>query len=191
MWTIHLIRNTVQVPKAAVPELFAAQEDETWYEEEDVLSGGRLVFNSDHYEHMDFLADNQAIIDVLCKHRVKGDICLADLEQGDEEGSFWGYRFDGQGGMEKLKGKVDWHVHREPLKGQVICFTGKLSVMTRERAAERVEDCGGRVVNSLSSKVTHLVYGGKPGSKLAKAQARGIVLVPETEFIALIDQRVG
>ncbi|MCI5126970.1 MAG: hypothetical protein D3907_00400 [Candidatus Electrothrix sp. AUS3] len=45
---------------------------------------------------------------------------------------------------------------------------------------------GGRVVSGLSKKVTHLVAGGKAGSKLKKAREMGVKVVDEEEFLGIV-----
>lgn len=80
-----------------------------WYCRDEVTYKDKLSFNSDHAEHMDYLANEygQKIIAVLNKHQVRGDICFGSLE-GDNAGCFWGYRFDGKGNMKELTGKIVW-----------------------------------------------------------------------------------
>ncbi|HJN38470.1 MAG TPA: NAD-dependent DNA ligase LigA [Gammaproteobacteria bacterium] len=60
--------------------------------------------------------------------------------------------------------------------GFVFVFTGTLKGMSRSEAVGKVESLGGKVVKSLTSEVTHVVAGEKPGSKLAKAQSKGLVI---------------
>lgn len=107
MWRIHNTVNTVKVSKKCAQELFRSVTRNTgfWNDVSEVTDrDGVLIFNEDHYEHMDFLWLEE-IQKVLLKHKVKGDICFASLE-GDNAGSFWGYRFDGKGGGVKLDGEI-------------------------------------------------------------------------------------
>ena len=108
MWSISETVNTVKIPKQCAKELFEAQEDgeEIWYDLKGVTYEGKLTFNSDHNEHMDFLSQDR-FTKILRKHKVKGDICFGSLE-GDNAGEFWGYRFDGKGGMKKLTGHLEY-----------------------------------------------------------------------------------
>jgi DNA ligase (NAD+) len=73
-----------------------------------------------------------------------------------------------------------------PLRGAVLLFTGTLSSFSRDEAKEIVKKLGGQVSSSLSRKVTHLVCGDKPGSKLQKASELGITVLTEKEFQQLI-----
>ncbi|HSR36194.1 MAG TPA: NAD-dependent DNA ligase LigA, partial [Desulfurivibrionaceae bacterium] len=54
------------------------------------------------------------------------------------------------------------------LHGTLFLFTGSLGHFSRSEAKARVKELGGQVASGMSSKVTHLVCGDKPGSKLAK-----------------------
>lgn len=68
------------------------------------------------------------------------------------------------------------------LTGTLFLFTGSLGHFSRSEAKARVKELGGQVASGMSSKVTHLVCGDKPGSKLAKARELGIRILTEQEF---------
>ncbi len=71
--------------------------------------------------------------------------------------------------------------------GQVWVITGSFAkFIPRSLAAEEIEKRGGRVSENVSSRTTHLLAGTSPGSKLAKAQKLGIVIVDESEFLARV-----
>jgi DNA ligase (NAD+) len=69
-----------------------------------------------------------------------------------------------------------------PLAGRVFLFTGTLAGMSRSEAKARVKGLGGQVASVLSQKVTDLVCGEKPGSKLAKARELGLAILTEEDF---------
>jgi DNA ligase (NAD+) len=75
-----------------------------------------------------------------------------------------------------------------PLAGKTVVFTGTLTQIKREQAKELVANAGGKAVGSVSSKLSYLVAGEKAGSKLTKAQALGISILTEQEFLTLIGQ---
>lgn len=77
----------------------------------------------------------------------------------------------------------------KPLAGQSFLFTGTLAAMGREAAQERVEALGGKAASGISKALTYLVVGdeGKAGSKLQKAQAAGVRVLSEAEFLALLE----
>lgn len=134
MWTIHVEKNTVKINKEIAKELYAATTvtyddkngkgsyNEVWDLGEPVdLDGddleyimnddGTLYFNSDDFEHMDYM-NREEIQEVLKKNKVEGDICFLDNE-GYEDTYLWGYRFDGKGGMVKLTGQMSSIVWEE------------------------------------------------------------------------------
>ncbi|MEY4722619.1 MAG: hypothetical protein RLZZ324_132 [Candidatus Parcubacteria bacterium] len=188
-WYISLVKNEVVVPKACVDELFRWQERDgelCWDSSADVVDdAGVLTFNSDHMEHMDYLATHDDIVRILCKHKVSGDICFSSLD-GDNAGESWGYRFDGKGGMTPLAGKTEFVEAPPPFRGMTVVVTGTISGMTRMVAEQRIIDGGGNVGRSITGKTTHLVVGKKPGSKLQEAKKRGIVLIEEEWFRNMI-----
>lgn len=79
----------------------------------------------------------------------------------------------------------------QQLAGRVFLFTGTLSTMSRNEAKQRVKALGGQVVSALSRRVTDLVAGEKPGSKLAEAGKHGIRVLDEDAFNRIIGQQGG
>ena len=108
MWHIHNVVNAVEITKKCAKDLFNAQEDASgeWYDVDDVTHNGKLYFNEDRFEDMDYVWKEE-YTKVLLKHKVKGDICFGSLE-GDNAGQFWGYRFDGKGGIKELVGTLSY-----------------------------------------------------------------------------------
>lgn len=112
MWTIGCAVNTVIISNECAHDLFdeaQSYEGEIWNDCDEVIDKktGLLQFNPDHMEYMDYLTDHDKVIKILKRYNAEGDICFGSLE-GDNAGQFWGYRFDGQGGMKKIKGKLVW-----------------------------------------------------------------------------------
>ncbi|WP_037465189.1 NAD-dependent DNA ligase LigA [Shimazuella kribbensis] len=70
--------------------------------------------------------------------------------------------------------------------GKVFVITGTLESMTRQEAAEKLEQLGAQVTNSVSKKTDFLLAGEKAGSKLTKAQTLGVSILDEEAFLAEI-----
>lgn len=116
-WNICLIENTIVVTRGIAADLYAAQQAGKtlccpWENENEIINWhpirpkGVLHFEYDHMEHMDFLWDAK-IQEILKQHEVEGVVKFGSLE-GDNEGKFWGYEFDGKGGLVELKGTIEW-----------------------------------------------------------------------------------
>jgi DNA ligase (NAD+) len=77
-----------------------------------------------------------------------------------------------------------------PLAGKTFVITGTLPNMSRERAAEAIEQAGGKVTNSVSKKTDFLVVGADPGgSKFNKAQEIGTEQIDEERLVELLQSR--
>ncbi|MEW6367442.1 MAG: NAD-dependent DNA ligase LigA [Acidobacteriota bacterium] len=74
-----------------------------------------------------------------------------------------------------------------PLKGMVFVLTGTLSRRARDEAKRLIQDRGGKVTDSVSSKTSYVVAGTDPGSKLDKARSLGVPVLDEDEFEKLLD----
>ncbi|WP_291864236.1 NAD-dependent DNA ligase LigA [Maribacter sp.] len=75
----------------------------------------------------------------------------------------------------------------EKLKGQTFVVSGVFEVISRNDLKKLIEDNGGKVGSSISSKTSFLVAGDKMGpSKLAKAEKLGISIISEQDFLAMV-----
>jgi len=75
-----------------------------------------------------------------------------------------------------------------PFVGKTFVLTGTLASMERDKARAVIEDLGGKVTSSVSSKTDYLIVGEAPGSKLDKARELGIAILDEQQFLKLIGQ---
>ena len=71
--------------------------------------------------------------------------------------------------------------------GAVFLFTGSLDSMSRSEAKVRVKELGGKVASQISKKVTHVIAGDKPGSKLTNARQLGLRILSEQDFVKLLN----
>ncbi len=68
--------------------------------------------------------------------------------------------------------------------GERVLLTGKLSIMGRREAGEKIRLQGGEVQSSVTKTTTLVVAGEDAGSKLARARELGIPVIDEEEFVS-------
>ncbi len=71
--------------------------------------------------------------------------------------------------------------------GKTFVLTGTLPTLSREQAKVFIENHGGRVVDSISSKTDYLLVGENPGSKLVKAHNLGIAILNQGELLQMAE----
>ena len=77
---------------------------------------------------------------------------------------------------------------KDEFKGKTFVLTGTLINITRDKASEIIENLGGKVSSSVSSKTSVVIVGSSPGSKYDKALELGILIWKEEEFINKIEK---
>ena len=75
----------------------------------------------------------------------------------------------------------------DEFKGKTFVLTGTLVGITRDQASEIIENLGGKVSSSVSSKTSCVIVGDNPGSKYEKARQLNIPIWQEEEFLSKID----
>ncbi|MEN8200330.1 MAG: NAD-dependent DNA ligase LigA, partial [Thermodesulfobacteriota bacterium] len=73
------------------------------------------------------------------------------------------------------------------LSNEVLLFTGTLKKLSRSEAKKLVKENGGQMASGITKKLTILVVGDKPGSKLKKAEEKGKRILSEDEFLDLLE----
>jgi DNA ligase (NAD+) len=73
-----------------------------------------------------------------------------------------------------------------PLAGKTFVITGTLPTLTRDEAKKLIQNAGGKVSSSVSSKTDYLLLGENAGSKLEKAQKLGIAQLSEEQLLETI-----
>lgn len=80
--------------------------------------------------------------------------------------------------------------HGEPrgtaLAGLTIVVTGTLPTLSRQEAENLIKQNGGKASGSVSKKTSYVLAGEAAGSKLTKAQALGVPVIDEAEFLSMI-----
>lgn len=107
-WRIYCVENTVKITDICAQVLFKVlKKERDIYDRNDIISAGKLYFNSDDMEHMDYVG-NKAIIKILNKHKVNGVITFIDPknESADSLGTAWMYHFYGDGMCTREDGKI-------------------------------------------------------------------------------------
>ena len=75
-----------------------------------------------------------------------------------------------------------------PLAGKTVVITGTLVDFSRSGAQQAVKDAGGRAASSVSGATDFVVAGEKAGSKRAKAEALGVEIIDEQEFVRRLER---
>jgi DNA ligase (NAD+) len=73
-----------------------------------------------------------------------------------------------------------------PFVGKKVVLTGTLNSLTRNEAKRRLEMLGAQVASSVSAQTEFVVAGTDAGSKLSSAQALGIRVLNEEEFLNIL-----
>ena len=75
------------------------------------------------------------------------------------------------------------------LSGKTVVVTGSLERFSRSEAGAAIQAAGGRVASSVSAKTDFVVAGEKAGSKRAKAEALGVEIIDEAEFVRRLGRK--
>ena len=75
----------------------------------------------------------------------------------------------------------------DKLVGKTLVVTGTLETLSRSEAEALIVKNGGKASGSVSKKTSYVVAGAAAGSKLTKAQALGVPVLTEQEFLAMLE----
>ena len=74
-----------------------------------------------------------------------------------------------------------------PLENKKLLVTGRFEHVDRDTLKQRIEEAGGTILSSISSKLDFLVAGAEAGpSKLRKVEELGIPLLSEEEILRIL-----
>jgi DNA ligase (NAD+) len=92
---------------------------------------------------------------------------------------------------EKVEKVGEGLVPSQPLAGLEFVLTGKLESFSRSEAEAKIKALGGKAGSDVTRKISYVVVGADPGSKLAKAQKLGAKMLSEAEFLDFLDKAGG
>jgi len=75
----------------------------------------------------------------------------------------------------------------DKLKGQTFVVSGVFETVSRDELKKMIEDNGGKVASSISSKTSYVVAGDNMGpSKKTKAESLGVPIISEQDFLQMV-----
>ncbi|MDX2141868.1 MAG: NAD-dependent DNA ligase LigA [Rhodospirillaceae bacterium] len=87
--------------------------------------------------------------------------------------------------MDQVEDFVQANVAESKIAGLTVVFTGNLATMTRSEAKAKAQSLGAKVAGSVSKKTDLVVAGPGAGSKLKEAEALGVKVIDEGEFVKI------
>lgn len=75
----------------------------------------------------------------------------------------------------------------QKLAGLKFVLTGTLPTLKRNQASDLIEANGGEVMSNVSKTTNYVLAGADAGSKLERAQALGVAIITEAEFLTMIN----
>ena len=152
-------------------------------------------------QYAELLARHFASIDDLAKASQEEFSAIPSIGPKIAEGIVAFFRQEGNRQIIKKLGAGGVRLEREkgkqakpeelPLFGLEFVLTGKLHSFSRSEAEARIKALGGKAGSDVTKKISYVVVGIDPGSKLAKARKLGIKTLSEAEFLDLLDRAVG
>ena len=85
-----------------------------------------------------------------------------------------------------LRFEAEKQVQGKMLQGKIFVITGTLPTLKRSEAKALIEQAGGKVTGSVSSKTDYLLAGENAGSKLTKAQQLDTTIIDEETLYILV-----
>jgi len=139
-----------------------------------------------YYKNIEALA-NATLLDLMMVDEIGERIAQSVVDFfGNTENRILINRLKNYGIQLELDEKVNTQVSNV-LQGKTIVVSGKFEHFSRDGIKQTIEDHGGKVGSSISSKTDYVVAGADMGpAKLEKATNLGIPILSEDEFIKMI-----
>ena len=140
-----------------------------------------------HYKTIDNLA-NASLMDLVLVDEIGERIAQSVITFFEnEENRKIVERLKGYGVQLEAVAKADTSVS-DKLDGKTFVVSGVFEKFNRDDLKKAIEDNGGKVGSSISSKTHYVVAGDNMGpAKLEKANQLGVAIISEDDFIALIN----
>ena len=140
-----------------------------------------------HYKSIDNLA-NASLMDLILVDEIGERIAQSVIDFfANEENRKIIERLKGYGVQLEATAIADTSVS-DMLAGKTFVVSGVFEKFSRDELKKAIEDNGGKVGSSISSKTDYVVAGDNMGpAKLEKANKLGIAIISEDEFIGLIN----
>ena len=87
--------------------------------------------------------------------------------------------------FQEAKVRVEDHY----FSNKTVVLTGKLNVLTRDEASEKLVSLGAKVTSSVSKKTDLVIVGEDAGSKLTRANELGIKVINEEELLEILNEQ--
>jgi DNA ligase (NAD+) len=82
-------------------------------------------------------------------------------------------------------------VKDNPFKNKTVVLTGTLQKFSRDEATALLQKLGAKVAGSVSKKTDYVITGADAGSKLAKAESLGVIVIEEAQFLKMLALEEG
>ena len=139
-----------------------------------------------HYKSIDRLA-NATLMELIMVDEIGERIAQSVVDFFvDEDNRQLVERLKGYGVQLEISADANTSVS-DKLAGQVFVVSGVFEKFSRDELKKAIEDNGGKVGSSISSKTNYVVAGDNMGpAKLEKANQLGVKIITEDEFISLL-----
>jgi DNA ligase (NAD+) len=139
-----------------------------------------------HYKSIDAIA-NASVMDLILVDEIGDKIAQSVMQFFDNQENIRIIDKLNSFGVQ-LESDVEDVLVSEKLKGKTFVVSGVFEIYSRDELKKSIEDNGGKVGSSISSKTDYVIAGDNMGpSKLEKANQLKIAIISEIDFKQMID----